>query len=159
MMTVDNTLPQFQCMTMALVADVVDVSLGLARMGRGAGARTGGWVLKVVEGADVNGGWLEIDTQGNGFRPESACGEAFAPPLTCRTGKGAESIYRPQVNSSLYRDLFHDRGLCLDKTEVDGSSPSRPTKLDKIKNLYVHLHSGGVIGCSPANLIRHPGPR
>ena len=25
----------------------------------------------------------------------------------------------------------------------------RPTKLDKIKNLFHHIHSGGVIGLSP----------
>ena len=47
-------------MMMAPIADVADVSQGMARAGRGAGARTGGWVLKVTVAADVNGGWLEI---------------------------------------------------------------------------------------------------
>ena len=49
-------------MMMAVIADVTDVSQDLARVGRGAGARAGGWALKVAEAADVNGGWLEIDS-------------------------------------------------------------------------------------------------
>ena len=43
-------------MMMAPIADVADVSQGLAMAGRGAGVLTGSSVLKVAGAADVNGG-------------------------------------------------------------------------------------------------------
>ena len=45
---------------MAFVAELGDVSQGLARVGRGAGAREGGWMLRVAEAGDIEDGRLEV---------------------------------------------------------------------------------------------------
>ena len=46
---------------MLLLAETADVYQGLARGGRGAGARPGGWMLRIVESGDVRGdGWLDL---------------------------------------------------------------------------------------------------
>ncbi|MCY3912590.1 MAG: hypothetical protein OXG43_05000 [Chloroflexi bacterium] len=46
---------------MNAIADVAEVFQGLARSGRGAGARPGQWTLRIVESTDVRGdGWLEV---------------------------------------------------------------------------------------------------
>ena len=44
---------------------------------------------------------------------------------------------------------------------VVGSIPTRPTKLDKIKNFFDQIHPGGVVGCVPGETQRMklPSPR
>ena len=44
------------------ISDIADVYQGLARAGRGAGARPGDWTLRIVESGDIRkDGWLELD--------------------------------------------------------------------------------------------------
>ena len=43
------------------IADMAYVSAGLARAGRGAGARSGDWTLRIVESGDIlDDSWLEL---------------------------------------------------------------------------------------------------
>ena len=47
---------------MTPIAAIADVYQGLARAGRGAGARPGDWTLRIVESGDIRtDGWLELD--------------------------------------------------------------------------------------------------
>ena len=44
------------------ISEIADVYQGLARSGRGAGARSGDWTLRIVESGDIReDGWLELD--------------------------------------------------------------------------------------------------
>ncbi len=45
---------------MVLVSDLADVAQGLSSSGRGAGARSGGWRLRIAESSDVRDGWLDL---------------------------------------------------------------------------------------------------
>ena len=45
-----------------MISDLARIYQGLVRAGRGAGARSGGWLLRIVESGDVrDNGWLELD--------------------------------------------------------------------------------------------------
>ena len=106
MMTVDNIWQQLYCMTMTLITDVADVSQGLARVGRGAGARTGGWVLKVAEAADVNGGWLELNSlREMGFvqnlHTERHLLRPFDVLVTARSGRIQAALVPPDVSRTV----------------------------------------------------------
>ena len=105
-MTVDNIWQQLYFMTMTLITDVADVSQGLARVGRGAGARTGGWVLKVAEAADVNGGWLELNSlREMGFvqtlHTERHLLRPFDVLVTARSGRIQVALVPPDVSRTV----------------------------------------------------------
>lgn len=91
---------------MTLITDVADVSQGLARVGRGAGARTGGWVLKVAEAADVNGGWLELNSlREMGFvqnlHTERHLLRPFDVLVTARSGRIQAALVPPDVSRTV----------------------------------------------------------
>ncbi len=45
---------------MKLIKDLAHISQGMARSGRGAGARHGDWMLHIVESGNVQDGWLDL---------------------------------------------------------------------------------------------------
>ena len=50
------------CLTITQVLELADVSQGLARAGRGAGAREGGCMPRAPEAGDIEGGRLDADS-------------------------------------------------------------------------------------------------
>ena len=91
---------------MAVIADVADVSQGLTRACRGAGARTGRWVLKVAEAADVNGGCLETGSlREMGFvqnlHTERYLTRPFDVLVTARSGKIPAALVPPHVSRTV----------------------------------------------------------
>ena len=91
---------------MAVIADVADVSQRLSRACRGAGARTGRWVLKVAEAADVNGGCLETGSlREMGFvqnlHTERYLTRPFDVLVTARSGKILAALVPPRVSRTV----------------------------------------------------------
>ena len=90
-----------------LVMDVADVSQGLARAGRGAGAREGNWMLKIAEGGDLEGdGWLEIEGLKEvgvvqGLRTERHLLRPFDVLVTARTGRTQVALVPPHVSRTV----------------------------------------------------------
>ena len=85
------------CLTITQVLELADVSQGLARAGRGAEAREGGWMPRAPEAGDIEGGRLDADslkemgfiqnqhTEENLLRP-------FAVFVTVRSGRTGAAL-------------------------------------------------------------------
>ena len=46
---------------MVLLSEVAEISPGMTRTGRGAGARPGDWEISLVESRNIRTGWLDLD--------------------------------------------------------------------------------------------------
>ena len=77
---------------MASIEALADVYQGLARAGRGAGARAGDWKLRIVESSDLHDdGWLDLDGLreigvAQGVRTERHLLRPFDVLVTARSG-------------------------------------------------------------------------
>ena len=93
-------------MTMSLVGELAEVSQGLARAGRGAGARVGDWMLSVAEAGDVEDGWLEVDRlRQMGFvqniHTEKHLLRPFDVVVTARSGRIKAALVPPHVSRTV----------------------------------------------------------
>lgn len=92
---------------MTKISNAASVSVGLARSGHGAGARTGDWKLRMVDSADIaDDGWLELDsprtisvvqnpyTESHLLRP-------FDVLVTVRTRKARIALVPPGVSRTV----------------------------------------------------------
>ena len=90
-----------------LIADIADVYQGIVRAGRGAGARRGEWMLRVVESGDVRGdGWLNLDSLREisvfqGARTERHLLRPFDLLVTARTASTQVALVPPEVSRTV----------------------------------------------------------
>ena len=90
-----------------LIADIADVYQGIVRAGRGAGARRGEWMLRVVESGDVRGdGWLNLDSLREisvfqGARTERHLLRPFDVLVTARTGSLQIALVPPEISRTV----------------------------------------------------------
>ncbi len=88
---------------MGRVLEIAQVYQGLARAGRGAGARHGEWMLRIVESSDLHDdGWLELDELQEigvreGARTERHLLRPFDVLLTARSGSIQVALVPPDV--------------------------------------------------------------
>ena len=89
------------------IKTLADVSQGLARSGRGAGARRGEWTLWIIESGDVrDDGWLdlgsfqEIDVV-QGIRTERHLLRPFDVLVTARAGSAQVALVPPGVSRTV----------------------------------------------------------
>ena len=89
------------------IKNLADVSQGLARAGRGAGARPGEWMLRIVESGDVRGdGWLEMNALrevgvARGVRTERHLLRPFDVLVTARAGSAQVALVPPDVSRTV----------------------------------------------------------
>ena len=89
------------------IKNLADVSQGLARAGRGAGARPGEWMLRIVESGDVRGdGWLEMNALrevgvARGVRTERHLLRPFDLLVTARAGSAQVALVPPDVSRTV----------------------------------------------------------
>ena len=89
------------------LAELADVYPGLARVGRGAGARRGQWMLRIVESSDVrDDGWLDIEGLRevglvHGVRTERHLLRPFDLLVTARTGSVQVALVPPEVSRTV----------------------------------------------------------
>ena len=92
---------------MAPITDLADVYQGLARAGRGAGARPGEWMLRIVESGDVRGdGWLDMSALREvgvvqGVRTERHLLRPFDVLVTARAGSAQVALVPPDVSRTV----------------------------------------------------------
>ena len=90
-----------------LIADIADVYQGLARAGRGAGARRGEWMLRIVESSDLrDDGWLDLDGLREvgvvqGARTERHLLRPFDVLVTARSGSVQVALVPPGVSRTV----------------------------------------------------------
>ena len=90
-----------------IIADFADVYQGLARAGRGAGARPGDWMLRIVESGDVRGdGWLDLSGLREvglvqGVRTERHLLRPFDVLVTARAGSVQVALVPPDVSRTV----------------------------------------------------------
>ena len=92
---------------MARMFDVATVHQGLTRAGRGAGARHGEWLLRIVESGDLHDdGWLnlhclqEIGVR-EGVRTERHLLRPFDVLVTSRSGSAQVALVPPDVSRTV----------------------------------------------------------
>ena len=89
------------------IKNLADVSQGLARAGRGAGARPGEWMLRIVESGDVRGdGWLDMNALrevgvARGVRTERHLLRPFDVLVTARAGSAQVALVPPDVSRTV----------------------------------------------------------
>ena len=89
------------------ISDIADVYQGLARAGRGAGARPGDWTLRIVESGDIReDGWLELgDLQEievvRSIRTERHLLRPFDVLVTARAGSTHAVLVPPDVSRTV----------------------------------------------------------
>ena len=92
---------------MTLIEDVADIYQGLARVGRGVGARRGKWMLRIVESSDVrDDGWLALGGLREigvvqGVRTERHLLRPFDVLVTARTGSVQVALVPPEVSRTV----------------------------------------------------------
>ena len=92
---------------MAIIAVFADVYQGLARAGRGAGARPGDWMLRIVESGDVrDDGWLRLDSLREvgilqSVRTERHLLRPFDVLVTARAGAVQVALVPPDVSRTV----------------------------------------------------------
>ena len=85
------------------ISRLADVYQGLARAGRGAGARPGDWMLRIVESGDVrDDGWLDLDGLREigvvrGLRTERHLLRPYDVLVTARAGSVQVALVPPDV--------------------------------------------------------------
>ena len=86
---------------------LADVYQGLARTGRGVGARSGEWMLRLVESGDVRGdGWLDLDGLreigvARAVRTERYLLRPFDVLVTARSGWSHVVLVPPEVSRTV----------------------------------------------------------
>ena len=86
---------------------LADVYQGLARAGRGAGARRGEWMLRIVESGDVrDDGWLSLEGLQEvgvvqGVRTERRLLRPFDVLVTARSGSAQIALVPPEVSRTV----------------------------------------------------------
>lgn len=86
---------------------IADVYQGLARAGRGAGVRSGEWMLKLVESGDLTeDGWLELDGLREvgvvqGARTEKHLLRPYDVLVTARSGSQSAALVPPEVSRTV----------------------------------------------------------
>ena len=89
------------------IAELADVYQGLARAGRGAGARPGDWMLRIVESGDVrDDGWLDLSGLREvgvlqGVRTERHLLRPFDVLVTARAGSVQVALVPPDVSRTV----------------------------------------------------------
>ena len=89
------------------IKNLADVSQGLARAGRGAGARPGEWMLRIVESGDVRGdGWLDMSALREvgvvqGVRTERHLLRPFDLLVTARAGSAQVALVPPDASRTV----------------------------------------------------------
>ena len=92
---------------MTPIQDMAGVYQGLARAGRGAGARRGEWVLRVVESSDLrDSGWLDLEGLREvgvvqGVRTERHLLRPFDVLVTARSGTVQAALVPPEVSRTV----------------------------------------------------------
>ncbi len=92
---------------MNAIIELADVYQGLARAGRGAGARAGDWQLRIVESSDLHDdGWLDIDGLREvgvvqGVRTERHLLHPFDVLVTARSGSVQVALVPPSVSRTV----------------------------------------------------------
>ena len=92
---------------MQSVAELADVSHGLARAGHGIGVRRGRWMLRIVESSDVrDDGWLALGGLREigvvqGVRTERHLLRPFDVLVTARTGSVQVALVPPEVSRTV----------------------------------------------------------
>ena len=92
---------------MTPVEALADVYQGLARAGRGAGARAGDWKLRIVESSDLpDDGWLDTDGLreigvAQGVRTERHLLRPFDVLVTARSGSVQVALVPPGVSRTV----------------------------------------------------------
>ena len=86
---------------------IAEIYQGLARAGRGAGARRGEWMLRVVESSDLrDDGWLDLDGLREvgvvqGVRTERRLLRPFDVLVTARSGSVQVALVPPDVSRTV----------------------------------------------------------
>ena len=89
------------------ISRLADVYQGLARAGRGAGARHGEWMLRIVESGDVrDDGWLDLDGLReigvvHGRRTERHLLRPYDVLVTARAGSVQVALVPPDVSRTV----------------------------------------------------------
>ena len=92
---------------MTPVSHLANVTQGLARAGRGAGARSGDWTLRIVESGDLrDDGWLQIDGLRKigvvrGVRTERHLLRPYDVLVTARAGSVQVVLVPPDVSRTV----------------------------------------------------------
>ena len=92
---------------MSLLLGLAEIYQGLARAGHGAGARSGEWMLRLVESGDVNeDGWLKLDGLREvgvvqGVRTERHLLRPYDVLVTARSGSIHAALVPPEVSRTV----------------------------------------------------------
>ena len=92
---------------MQAISDIANIYQGLARAGRGAGARRGDWMLRIVESSDLRyGGLLDLDGLQEigvvqGARTERHLLRPFDVLVTARSGSVQVALVPPDVSRTV----------------------------------------------------------
>ena len=92
---------------MTSIVELADIYQGLARAGRGAGARRGEWMLRLVESSDLrDDGWLDLDGLREvgvvqGVRTERHLLRPFDVLVTARSGSVHVALVPPGVSRTV----------------------------------------------------------
>ena len=92
---------------MTPIVELADIYQGLARAGRGAGARRGEWMLRIVESSDLrDDGWLDLNGLREvgvvrGVRTERHLLRPFDVLVTARSGSVQVSLVPPDVSRTV----------------------------------------------------------
>ena len=116
---------EYYC-TMIPLAELANIYPGLARVGRGAGARRGQWMLRIVESSDVrDDGWLDVEGLRevglvHGVRTERHLLRPFDLLVTARTGSVQVALVPPNWTPSRSGSGWH----CRTKFSLHNQPPS-----------------------------------
>ena len=91
---------------MKTLIDLADISQGLVRSGRGAGARPGDWMLRIVESKDVVGDGIELNGLKEigvipGVRTERHLLRPFDVLVTARSRSVSSALVPPDVSRTV----------------------------------------------------------
>ena len=92
---------------MTPIVELAEIYQGLARAGRGAGARRGEWTLRIVESSDLrDDGWLDLEGLREvgvvqGVRTERHLLRPFDVLVTARSGSVQVSLVPPDVSRTV----------------------------------------------------------
>ena len=92
---------------MTSIVELADIYQGLARAGRGAGARRGEWMLRIVESSDLrDDGWLDLGGLREvgvvqGVRTERHLLRPFDVLVTARSGSVQVALVPPGVSRTV----------------------------------------------------------
>ena len=91
---------------MQRIVELANVSQGLARSGRAAGARAGDWNVRIAESGDVRDGWLKLDRLKeigvlHNNRTERHLLRPFDVLVTARAGSVQSALVPPAVSRTV----------------------------------------------------------